>query len=66
MERIFLLNVGIGVLPGEGEQINLTIVDGATHREYVVPMDSENAQAVGKALLAPRVAQPDRRIQLPR
>jgi hypothetical protein len=58
MERLFLLNVGVAVAPGEGDQVNLMIGDPTTQREIIIPLDPASAQTIGKALLAPRVAQP--------
>jgi hypothetical protein len=61
-----LLGVQVGVVPGEGDQINLMIADPATGKQYILPMDPEGAKTIGQGLIAPRVAQPPQQIVLPR
>lgn len=53
-----LVGMQVGVQPAEEGQVNLVILDPATGKQYIVPMDEAGAQLIGKGLTAPRVAQP--------
>lgn len=47
--------VSVGTTPDGQTAI---VIDPGTGRTYVMPLPPESAQTIGKALLAPRVAQP--------
>lgn len=68
MPKIEILDgYGIGVGPGEGDQIILQMQNPMTGDVVRIALDPEPAQTIGKALLAPRVAQPTpQQIVLPR
>jgi hypothetical protein len=58
--------IGVGVAE-DGDQALLQLQDPMTGEQIKMLLDQDAAQTIGKALLAPRVAQPPQsRLQLPR
>ena len=53
-----VINVAVGPNDEDPNMVNLIITDQQGQKQYITQLSQEAAQTIGKALLAPRIAQP--------
>lgn len=58
VQLVGMIQVAVGPSDDDPTLTNLIITDQQAQKQYIVGMNHESTQTIGKALLAPRVAQP--------